>query len=343
MAAHGKAVFHNGVEFKVNFGSTNTMRMDISAEPTASWTLNVPANPPASASTWSIAPDGTVTYATLGGGGTVTTFSAGNLSPLFSASVATPTSTPALSFTLTNQSANVVFAGPTTGGAAAPTFRALVYADLSSLVGNAANTLAAGNDSRLHTQNTDTGTTATSFQVDSGNGGPRVKNESASLAIRNSADNAYADLIVRNITVQGTTTTVNTETVDIADNILNINSNVTTGTPTENMGLRGARGASTAASLIFNEATDLWTAGLEGAEITIARVASGSFTNATLVSGVLTATHGLGNQWPNVTIYDNNNRRICPDEITATSGTVVTIDLTTFGTITGTWRWTAVG
>lgn len=64
------------------------------------------------------------------GGGTVSNFSAGNLSPLFTTSVATPTTTPALSFTLSTQSANLVFAGPTTGAAAAPTFRSLVDADI---------------------------------------------------------------------------------------------------------------------------------------------------------------------------------------------------------------------
>jgi hypothetical protein len=343
MAVHGKAVFHDGLGLKLNFSSTTEMKLDIAAEPTASWSLRVPANPPATTSTWAIAADGTVSYQPLGGGGTVTSFSAGNLTPLFTAAVATATTTPALSFTLTNQNANVIFAGPTTGGAAAPAFRALVYADISALVGNAANTLAAGNDTRLHTQNTDTGTTSLSFQLDTGNGGIRLKNESGVAAIRNSTDNAYADLVLRNLTVQGTTTTVNSETVDIADNIITLNSNVTTGTPTEDLGIRGLRGASTAAALTFSEASDKWTAGLTGAEKVIARVHSGSFTNASLTAGVLTITHDLDNQWPNAVIYDNNNRRIQPDEITGTSGNVVTVDLTTYGTITGTWRFTVIG
>lgn len=72
-----------------------------------------------------------------GGSGTVTSFSSGNLSPLFTTSVATATTTPALSFTLSTQSANTVFSGPTSGGAAAPTFRALVLADILGL--NTAN------------------------------------------------------------------------------------------------------------------------------------------------------------------------------------------------------------
>lgn len=71
--------------------------------------------------------------AAVSGLGTVTSFSAGNLSPLFTTNVTTSTTTPALAFTLTSQNANVVFAGPATGIAAAPTFRALVAADIPSI------------------------------------------------------------------------------------------------------------------------------------------------------------------------------------------------------------------
>lgn len=70
---------------------------------------------------------------TEAGLGTVTSFSAGNLNPIFTTSVATASTTPALSFSLTSQSANTVLAGPTNGVAAAPTYRALVAADIPSL------------------------------------------------------------------------------------------------------------------------------------------------------------------------------------------------------------------
>lgn len=67
------------------------------------------------------------------GSGTVTSFSSGSLSPLFTTSVATASSTPALSFSLSNAAQNSVFAGPATGGPGAPTFRALVAADIPAL------------------------------------------------------------------------------------------------------------------------------------------------------------------------------------------------------------------
>jgi len=60
---------------------------------------------------------------TPSGAGTVTSFSAGNLSPLFTTSVATATSTPALSFSLSNAAQNSVLAGPASGGAGAPSYQ----------------------------------------------------------------------------------------------------------------------------------------------------------------------------------------------------------------------------
>lgn len=68
------------------------------------------------------------------GGGTVTSVSIGNLSPLFTASVADPTTTPAISFAAVNQAANLVYAGPANGADAAPTFRALVADDVANSI-----------------------------------------------------------------------------------------------------------------------------------------------------------------------------------------------------------------
>lgn len=66
-----------------------------------------------------------------GGGGTVTTFSAGTLSPLFTTSVANATTTPALTFTLSSFAQNGIFIGPVSGGAGVPTVRSLASADIS--------------------------------------------------------------------------------------------------------------------------------------------------------------------------------------------------------------------
>ncbi len=67
------------------------------------------------------------------GSGTVTSLSAGNLSPLFTTSVANSTTTPALSFSLTSVgTGNKIFASPDGSGGAA-SFRALVSNDIPAL------------------------------------------------------------------------------------------------------------------------------------------------------------------------------------------------------------------
>lgn len=63
-----------------------------------------------------------------------------------------------------------------------------------------------------------------------------------------------------------------------------------------------------------------------------------NFTDANLVAGVLTVTHNLNSQYVSVVVYNNSNQIIIPDEVTATSTSVSTIDLTSYGTLTGTWR-----
>lgn len=80
------------------------------------------------------------TWASPGtGSGTVTSvaLSDGSSSPIYSISGSPVTTSGTLTFTLATQSANTVFAGPTTGSAAQPTFRSLVSADIPN---NAANT-----------------------------------------------------------------------------------------------------------------------------------------------------------------------------------------------------------
>lgn len=72
---------------------------------------------------------------TAGGSGTVTSFSAGTLSPLFTTSVATATTTPALSFTLSNAAANTAY-GNFTGSSAAPSFGKIPIAALATSTAN---------------------------------------------------------------------------------------------------------------------------------------------------------------------------------------------------------------
>jgi hypothetical protein len=64
-------------------------------------------------------------------------------------------------------------------------------------------------------------------------------------------------IIGGNLTVSGTTTSVNTETINLADNNIVLNSNHT-GAPTENAGITVERGTEADKVFQWNETTDLW-------------------------------------------------------------------------------------
>ncbi len=87
-----------------------------------------------------------------------------------------------------------------------------------------------------------------------------------------------------NLTVSGTTTTVNSETISLADNIIDLNSNFTTGTPTENAGLRIMRGDSNAVQIRWNESTDKWEFTTDGTNYSvIAGLDSPTFTGTVTI------------------------------------------------------------
>jgi hypothetical protein len=72
-------------------------------------------------------------------------------------------------------------------------------------------------------------------------------------------------IVSGNLTVSGTTVTVNSETISLADNIIDLNSNFTTGSPTENAGIRIKRGDSADVLVRWNEADDRWQFTNDGA------------------------------------------------------------------------------
>lgn len=62
-----------------------------------------------------------------------------------------------------------------------------------------------------------------------------------------------------------------------------------------------------------------------------------TFVDGDLTAGVLTVTHNLGQQLVHVTVADNNDNQIIPDDITFDTVNQCSVDLTSFGTLTGTW------
>lgn len=64
-----------------------------------------------------------------------------------------------------------------------------------------------------------------------------------------------------------------------------------------------------------------------------------TFTSADLAAGVLTVSHGLLYQDVHVSVYNNSNKQVSPDDVTIINATTVAIDLSSWGTLTGTWRY----
>ena len=109
------------------------------------------------------------------------------------------------------------------------------------------------------------------------------------LEVKNSNLINYADIVVGNLTVKGTTTTVNSQIVNIADNIIVLNSDVITGTPTENGGIQVSRGSQPKASLIWSESGNngLWKCGTEGNESIILTDVSPEIKQLVTIKGML--------------------------------------------------------
>ena len=89
------------------------------------------------------------------------------------------------------------------------------------------------------------------------NGEANLTFNGSTLAVTGDATISSNLTITGNLIVNGTTTTINSNTVNIGDNILVLNSDET-GTPSQNGGLEIERGTSTNVSLRWNETTDKW-------------------------------------------------------------------------------------
>ena len=169
-------------------------------------------------------------------------------------------------------------------------------------------TVAVVDNSHDHTNLT--GTTSTSFWLDSDGSGPLLKNISGGLVLRNGVDNAYTDLTCHNLTVQGTTTTVHSETMTIDDNTIVLNSNVTAG-PTENAGIEVERGTSTNASCLWDEGIDRWTCGVNGVLSPVVTEATLTTPTSPITEGVQDIVGGMINTTNGISVtYDDPNGKL---------------------------------
>jgi hypothetical protein len=128
--------------------------------------------------------------------------------------------------------------------------------------------------------------TANEIEV-SGTGEGSAKTGSITIGLPDNVTIGGTLTVTGDLDVTGAINSVSTSTINVEDNLFLLNSTVT-GTPSLNAGLEVERGDSTNASLIWNETSDKWSAGLAGSEIAIARKYVTTTTGTTH-----TITHGL--------------------------------------------------
>ena len=103
-------------------------------------------------------------------------------------------------------------------------------------------------------------------------------------AVGTTSNVTFNDVTVSgNLTVSGTTTTVNTETINLADNIILLNSNETS-TPSQNAGIEIERGTSTNVAFQWNETSDVWEYTVDGTNYipVVGTTATQTLTNKTI-------------------------------------------------------------
>ena len=97
--------------------------------------------------------------------------------------------------------------------------------------------------------------------------------------------------VTGNLNVGGTVTTINSETISLADNIIDLNSNFTTGAPTENSGVRVIRGDEANVQVRWNESEDKWQFTNDGSVFfDIAPAQSPTFTGTPLAPTAVVGT-----------------------------------------------------
>jgi len=192
---------------------------------------------------------------------------------------------------------------------------------------------------KRHTQNTDPGTTSQTFQLQS-TGGVKLKNASGEFQVRNAADDGYADIRVKDLYVEGTQFITQSETVQIADNIIELNSNITEAASNSDGGITVKRLAAdnttrADAQLYFDNSSGTWKV-INGATndiqtFEIARKFAANLPANVVANQNYAITHNLNSTDVSVTLKDMADGAIIMADYITTSADVVTVY---FGNIT---------
>ncbi len=129
-----------------------------------------------------------------------------------------------------------------------------------------------------------------------------------------------------NLNVTGTINSVNTETVNIVDNKINLNTDFT-GDPTVNAGIRVERGNAADVELLWNESSDNWTLTNDGTNYhAITRKFTAVIGDGTTFQ--YPVTHNLGTREVVVNVYDTSTYDTVECDVVRTSTSVVTLGFT---------------
>lgn len=150
-------------------------------------------------------------------------------------------------------------------------------------------------------------------------------------------------IVTGDLTVEGTTTTLNTATLEVEDNLVLLNKGVT-GSPSLDAGLEIERGTSANVSILWNESSDLWTITNDGTNYhSVARKHVADIAGDT-VTTAFSITHNLGTREVQVQVYDAASPYDTVEvDIERTSTSAVTIRFATAPSGTTNYKVVTVG
>lgn len=133
-----------------------------------------------------------------------------------------------------------------------------------------------------------------------------IDTDSGNLTIDSAGGTVTIDdnlTVTGDLTVSGSVTYLNTQTLQVSDNLIVLNYDVT-GSPTENAGVEIERGTSANVSLLWNETDDRWTMTNDGTNFYV--MAKKYSANLSSSSTAYTVTHNLNDRDVAVNVYRNS-------------------------------------
>lgn len=185
-----------------------------------------------------------------------------------------------------------------------------------------------------HGQNTDLGTSSNTFYI--GSSGPKIKNASNVVEIRNNADNAYADLKCGNLTVTGTFTQTTSQIVNIGDSQIVLNADIATNAANSNGGISVKRlmadnTTRKDAELNYNVSSNYWEMVFGDVASTLRTKRIAAYYEQPVGDGTnvnFTITHNLNNKFAQLRLKITSTGEEVDCDVTAS--TVDTISITAY-------------